>query len=98
MVQRISSVQGNLFIFGLVCYICPGNQKINILTAEYKRISNDQAVYLFSSAGHIVPLLESLGPHFGLLAGLMWLACYVLTHIAKETLGNIGEFHMGTGS
>ncbi len=24
---KISSVEGNLFIFGLVCYICPGSQK-----------------------------------------------------------------------
>jgi hypothetical protein len=37
-------VEGNLFIFGLVCYICPDNQKINILTAQYKRISNEQTV------------------------------------------------------
>jgi hypothetical protein len=35
----------NLFIFGLVCYSSPGSQKINILTAQYKRISNAQAVY-----------------------------------------------------
>jgi hypothetical protein len=39
-------VEGNLFIFGLVCYICPGSQKINILTAQYKQISNDLAVCL----------------------------------------------------
>jgi hypothetical protein len=34
----------NLLIFGLICYFCPGSQKINILTAQYKRISNAQAV------------------------------------------------------
>ncbi len=45
-VNRISSVKGNLFIFGLVCYIRPGSQKINILTAQYKRMSNKQAVWL----------------------------------------------------
>jgi hypothetical protein len=44
VVHRISSVEGNLFIFGLVCYFCPGSQKINILTSQYKRISNEQAV------------------------------------------------------
>jgi hypothetical protein len=37
--------EGNLFIFGLVCYFCPGSQKINILTAKYKQISNEQAVW-----------------------------------------------------
>ncbi len=36
---------GNLFILGLVCYFCPGSQKVNILTAQYKRISDEQAVY-----------------------------------------------------
>jgi hypothetical protein len=40
-------VEGNLFIFVPVCYICPGSQKINILTAQYKRISKEQAVCLF---------------------------------------------------
>jgi hypothetical protein len=34
----------NLLIFGLVCYSCPGSQEINILIAQYKRISNAQAV------------------------------------------------------
>jgi hypothetical protein len=37
-------VEGNLFIFGLVCYLGTGSQKINILTAQDKRISNKQAV------------------------------------------------------
>jgi hypothetical protein len=35
----------NLFILGLVCYSSPGSQKVNILTTQYKRISNAQAVY-----------------------------------------------------
>ena len=48
MVHRISSVEGNLFIFGLVCYFCPGSQKINILTAQYKRISNEQGELVLS--------------------------------------------------
>ncbi len=39
-------MEGNLFIFGLVCYICPGRQKIKILIAQYKQISNKQAVYV----------------------------------------------------
>ncbi len=44
-VQKISSVEGNLFIFGLVCYFCPpGSQKINILTAQYKWTSKEQGV------------------------------------------------------
>jgi hypothetical protein len=38
-------VEVNLFIFGLVCYICPCSQKINILTAYYKRIFNEQGVF-----------------------------------------------------
>ncbi len=33
-----------LFIFGLVCYFCPGSQNNNILTVQYKRISNRQVV------------------------------------------------------
>ncbi len=37
MVHKISSVEGNLFTFGLICYFCPGSQKINILTAQYKQ-------------------------------------------------------------
>jgi hypothetical protein len=44
VVHRIFSVEGNLFIFRLLCYICSGSQKINILTAQSKRISNEQAV------------------------------------------------------
>ncbi len=45
MVHKISSVEGNLFTFGLVYYFCPGSQKINFLTAQYKRISNEQGVF-----------------------------------------------------
>jgi hypothetical protein len=44
VVHKISSVVENLFILGLVCYLCPGSKKINILTAQYKRISNEQWV------------------------------------------------------
>jgi hypothetical protein len=35
---------GNLFIFWLVCYFGPGSQKINILTAQYEQISDEQGV------------------------------------------------------
>jgi hypothetical protein len=34
VVHKISFVEGNLFIFGLVCYFCPGNKKDHILTAQ----------------------------------------------------------------
>jgi hypothetical protein len=54
-------VEGNLFIFGLVCYICPGSQKINILTAQYKKISNEQAVCDIK-----VPKMGSHGIHLNL--------------------------------
>ncbi len=47
LVHEISSVRGNLFIFGLVSYFCPDSQKINILTAQYERISDDQGVCEF---------------------------------------------------
>jgi hypothetical protein len=39
-------MEGNLFIFGLVCYFCPGSQKINILTNQYEQISDEQGVSL----------------------------------------------------
>ncbi len=32
-----------MFTFGLICYFCPDSQN-NILTVQYKRISNEQAV------------------------------------------------------
>jgi hypothetical protein len=44
VVHKISSVEGNLFIFGLVYFFCPDGQKINILIAQYKQISNKQGV------------------------------------------------------
>ncbi len=37
-----SSLWKEFFYF---CYFCPGSQKINILTAQYKWISNAQAVF-----------------------------------------------------
>jgi hypothetical protein len=37
-------VEEILFTFGLVCYFCPGSQKINILTVQYKQISEEQGV------------------------------------------------------
>ncbi len=42
---KISSVEGNLFIFGLVCYFCPGSQKNQHLTAQKIRISKEKGVY-----------------------------------------------------
>ncbi len=36
MVHKILSVEGNLLTCGHICYFCPGNQKINILTSQYK--------------------------------------------------------------
>jgi hypothetical protein len=50
--NKISSMDGNLFIFRLVCYFCPGSQKINILTAQYKRISNKQRIPYFDAFSH----------------------------------------------
>ncbi len=47
VVHKISAVGGNLFIFGLACYFCPGKEKINILTSQFKRISNEQGVPSF---------------------------------------------------
>ncbi len=45
-------MEGILFTFGLICYwfdfidlICPGSQKINILTSQYKQISDKQGVF-----------------------------------------------------
>jgi hypothetical protein len=32
------------FFLGLVCYFCTASPKINILTAQYKQISNEQGV------------------------------------------------------
>jgi hypothetical protein len=37
VVHKISSVEGNLFILGLVCYFCSGTPKINILTAQISK-------------------------------------------------------------
>ena len=44
-----------MLTFGLICYFCPGSLKINILTAQYQQIFNEQAlpvvsVLCFSSA------------------------------------------------
>ncbi len=44
----------NLFTFGLICDFCPGSQKINILTAQCKRIFNDQGVCDLSRASQPV--------------------------------------------
>jgi hypothetical protein len=44
VVHKIPSVEGNLFTFGLICYFCPGSQKIKIMTSKYKWISNKQGV------------------------------------------------------
>ncbi len=44
---KISSMEGNLFTFGLICYFCPGSQKKNILIARCKQICNAQGVYWF---------------------------------------------------
>jgi hypothetical protein len=37
-------MEGDLFSLGLICYFYRGSQKINILTAQNKRISKEQGV------------------------------------------------------
>ncbi len=70
----ISSVEENLFIFGLVCYFCPGSQKINMLTAQYKQISNKQGVVgKMRSARTHSPLIHASVKRHNNLCLQLWL-------------------------
>jgi hypothetical protein len=40
-------VEGNFFTFGLIYNFCAGSQKINILTAQNKQISNEHGFKTF---------------------------------------------------
>ncbi len=49
-----------MFIFGLVCYFWPGSQKVNILTAQYERISDEQALYCIDAKSLRFSLLRQI--------------------------------------
>ncbi len=60
VVHKIPFIEGNLLIFGLNWLLLPVQpKKQNILTAWYKRISNEQAV-------HSSPTLKWMSHHFSL--------------------------------
>ncbi len=56
-------MEGSLFAFGQICYFCTGSQKINILTVQYRRISNEQGVYRSKKFVYIL-LLECFNEYF----------------------------------
>jgi hypothetical protein len=55
VVQEIPSIEGILFTFKLICYFCPGSQKINILTAQYKQISREYCIQMGRKGLPLVP-------------------------------------------